>query len=120
MNQYVDQSIALWVIFMSVIAFLLYGVDKYKAVHHRWRIPEQTLILAVVHRAHCWGCARSIIKRGSGSFGSWCRSPRSRGWRSSATASSCGSAVDATSRWHNTMKNHHAVALWMRRADGVT
>lgn len=46
MNQYVDQSIALWVIFMSVIAFLLYGLDKYKAIHHRWRIPEQTLILA--------------------------------------------------------------------------
>lgn len=48
MNQYVDQSIALWVIFMSVIAFLLYGLDKYKAIHHRWRIPEQTLILAAL------------------------------------------------------------------------
>lgn len=48
MNQYVDQSIALWVIFMSVIAFLLYGIDKYKAIHHRWRIPEQTLILAAL------------------------------------------------------------------------
>ena len=44
MNQYVDQSIALWVIFMSVIAFLLYGLDKYRTVHHRWRIPEQTLV----------------------------------------------------------------------------
>lgn len=48
MNQYLDQSIALWVIFMSVIAFLLYGLDKYKAIHHRWRIPEQTLILAAL------------------------------------------------------------------------
>ena len=48
MNQYVDQSIALWVIFMSVIAFLLYGLDKYKAIHHRWRIPEHTLILAAL------------------------------------------------------------------------
>ena len=46
MNQYLDKSIALWVIFMSVIAFLLYGLDKYKAIHHRWRIPEQTLTLA--------------------------------------------------------------------------
>lgn len=44
MNQYVDQSIALWVICMSLIAFFLYGLDKYKAVHHRWRIPENTLI----------------------------------------------------------------------------
>ena len=48
MNQYVGQSIALWVIFMSVIAFLLYGLDKYKAIHHQWRIPEQTLILAAL------------------------------------------------------------------------
>ena len=48
MNPYLDKSIALWVIFMSVIAFLLYGLDKYKAIHHRWRIPEQTLILAAL------------------------------------------------------------------------
>ena len=48
MNHYVDQSIALWVMFMSVIAFLLYGIDKNKAIHHRWRIPEQTLILAAL------------------------------------------------------------------------
>ena len=48
MNQYLDKSIALWVIFMSVIAFLLYGLDKYRAIHHRWRIPEQTLILAAL------------------------------------------------------------------------
>lgn len=33
MNQYVDQSIALWVIFMSVIAFLLYGIDM-SSFHH--------------------------------------------------------------------------------------
>ena len=33
---------------MSLIAFLLYGLDKYKAIHHRWRIPEQTLILAAL------------------------------------------------------------------------
>ena len=48
MNQYIDKSLALWVIFMSVIAFLLYGLDKYRAIHHRWRIPEQTLILAAL------------------------------------------------------------------------
>ena len=84
MNQYVDQSIALWVIFMSVIAFLLYGLDKYKAIHHRWRIPEQTLILAALAGGApgpCSGCGHFTIKRGSGSSGSWCRSPRLCGWR---------------------------------------
>lgn len=33
----------LWLIF-NVAAFAAYGIDKYKAVHHRWRIPEATLI----------------------------------------------------------------------------
>ena len=90
MNQYVDQSIALWVIFMSVIAFLLYGLDKYRAIHHRWRIPEQTLILAAL----VGGAPGALLgmrmfhhKSGSGSSVSWCRSPRSRGWRCSAIAS---------------------------------
>ena len=30
---------------MSVITFAAFGIDKYKAVHHKWRIPEATLIL---------------------------------------------------------------------------
>lgn len=46
MQWYLDQIIAGWVALMSVISFTLYGVDKYKAVHHCWRIPEQTLIAA--------------------------------------------------------------------------
>lgn len=33
---------------INVIAFFLYGLDKWKAVHHRWRIPENTLILAAL------------------------------------------------------------------------
>lgn len=27
-------------------AFILYGVDKYKAKHGKWRIPEKELLLA--------------------------------------------------------------------------
>ena len=29
----------------NIIVFSVFGVDKYKAVHNRWRISEATLIL---------------------------------------------------------------------------
>ena len=31
-------------ILMNVVTFSAYGIDKYKATHHKWRIPEFTLI----------------------------------------------------------------------------
>ncbi len=30
---------------LNLFTFLLYGIDKYKARHHRWRVPESTLLL---------------------------------------------------------------------------
>lgn len=30
---------------MNLIAFIMFGVDKFKASHDLWRIPESTLIL---------------------------------------------------------------------------
>ena len=30
---------------MSVVAFCAFGIDKYKARHDGWRIPEKTLLL---------------------------------------------------------------------------
>lgn len=33
---------------LNGIVFLIYGVDKYKAVHNKWRIPETTLLVAAV------------------------------------------------------------------------
>lgn len=30
---------------VNIVAFVLYGVDKHKAIQHQWRIPEATLIL---------------------------------------------------------------------------
>ena len=35
-----------WIIFfiINLAVFILYGIDKYKAVHHRWRIPEKVLL----------------------------------------------------------------------------
>lgn len=35
-----------YLIAVNAIAFLLYGMDKSKAVHHKWRIPEKVLILS--------------------------------------------------------------------------
>lgn len=36
--------IIIYLAVMGVITFLLYGIDKYKAVRHKWRIPEKTLL----------------------------------------------------------------------------
>ncbi len=34
---------------LTIITFFVYGVDKYKATHKKWRIPEATLIgLAII------------------------------------------------------------------------
>lgn len=35
-------------ILINLIVFSLYGIDKWKAIHHKWRIPEAHLILAGV------------------------------------------------------------------------
>ena len=41
-----------WFIFIymgiNFIVFVLYGIDKYKAIHKKWRIPETTLLGAAV------------------------------------------------------------------------
>lgn len=29
----------------NLIVFIVYGIDKYKAKHDKWRIPEKTLLL---------------------------------------------------------------------------
>ena len=31
-------------IVVNVLAFILYGMDKSRARHYQWRIPEKTLI----------------------------------------------------------------------------
>lgn len=30
---------------LNVVTFFIYGLDKWKAIRHRWRIPEATLLL---------------------------------------------------------------------------
>lgn len=38
----------LYLLLINIIAFLLMGIDKKKAVMHRWRIPEKTLFLSAI------------------------------------------------------------------------
>lgn len=43
------QTVILGLVVINLLTFFLYGVDKWKAKHHRWRIPEATLLgLAVL------------------------------------------------------------------------
>ena len=51
-------DIALWyVVFVNAWAFTMYGIDKYKAKHGLWRIPEAALLLVAAI---------------GGSIGAWC------------------------------------------------
>ena len=34
----------IYLIIVNIVAFVCYGVDKWKAKNHRWRIPEAWLI----------------------------------------------------------------------------
>ena len=36
--------ISYYLVVINVVAFILYGLDKAKAVKHQWRIPEATLL----------------------------------------------------------------------------
>ena len=38
----------LWLSLINLAAFIAMGIDKYKAVHQKWRIPEKTLFLLAV------------------------------------------------------------------------
>lgn len=38
-------ALVLYVGIINVVTFFVYGLDKWKARHDKWRIPEQTLLL---------------------------------------------------------------------------
>ncbi len=38
------QIIGYYALIINVIAFLMYGIDKWKAKHNKYRIPEKTLL----------------------------------------------------------------------------
>lgn len=39
------QAILVWIVLMSIISFVVYGIDKECARKEKWRIKESTLIL---------------------------------------------------------------------------
>ena len=42
------QMFTLYLLVANVISFVIYGVDKQKAKHNRWRIPEKVLLSLAV------------------------------------------------------------------------
>ena len=39
------RAILIYLLIINVVTFFAYGIDKYKARHDKWRIPEATLLL---------------------------------------------------------------------------
>lgn len=42
------ELMSIYLLAMNLIAFGLYGFDKYRAQRHMWRIPENTLITSAM------------------------------------------------------------------------
>ena len=43
------EVVAYFLVSINILAFIVYGIDKWRAAHDRWRIPESTLLgLAVI------------------------------------------------------------------------
>ena len=49
--------ILIYLLIINVVTFIVYGIDKYKAKHAKWRISEATLLLLAAI---------------GGSIGAWC------------------------------------------------
>lgn len=43
-----SQNIIGCLLLVNVVTFIIYGIDKYKAIKEKWRIPEATLLLMAV------------------------------------------------------------------------
>lgn len=39
-----DTLAVIYLVAINVLAFTTYGIDKYKAIYNRWRIPEYVLL----------------------------------------------------------------------------
>lgn len=40
--------ITIYLAIINLIGFFSMGIDKYKAIHHKWRIPENTLFIIAI------------------------------------------------------------------------
>ena len=60
-----ESYVLIYLLAANVAAFLVFGIDKWKAVKGRWRIPEKTLLLfaaAEALREHWPECLYFIIR----------------------------------------------------------
>lgn len=48
MSQYLLYGLLIYLAAINIIAFFLYGIDKWKARHNKWRITEARLIWIAV------------------------------------------------------------------------
>ena len=46
--------LAYYLLAINAVAFIVYGIDKYKAKKAKWRISEATLLLLAVLGGHGW------------------------------------------------------------------
>lgn len=44
----IQTVLLIWALAWTLIAFALMGIDKWKAKHDSWRIPEKTLFLSAI------------------------------------------------------------------------
>ncbi len=44
MKSFLEHYIIIYIGIISILAFILFGLDKRKAKKHKWRIPEKTLL----------------------------------------------------------------------------
>ncbi|MBE5934438.1 MAG: DUF1294 domain-containing protein [Lachnospiraceae bacterium] len=44
--EWINDNKILIIVYLAInlVVFFMYGIDKFKAVHNKWRIPENTLI----------------------------------------------------------------------------
>ena len=46
MTESLQKAVLIYLFLINLTAFSIYGIDKYRAKHRQWRIPEATLLLS--------------------------------------------------------------------------
>lgn len=44
-TEVMTKIIGIYLLIINVVTFALYGIDKWKAIHNKWRIREATLLI---------------------------------------------------------------------------
>lgn len=49
------EALYIWILLISLITFVTFGIDKKKAIHHKERISEKTLLVLSLIGGACGG-----------------------------------------------------------------